>query len=800
VITRSADPGSRRPRLRHVRRSVGGAGARALVAAQLPAQPTALLGRRADLAEARALLGQPETRLLTLLGPGGTGKTRLGVALAALVAADFADGAAFVDLSAEREASGVLGRIAKALDLRDRPGMTPFEGLRAHVQDRQLLLLLDNFEQVVEAGVEVAQLLSACPRVKAIVTSRQALRIRWERVVPVQPLDLPELTVDDPEELRRFPAVQLFVGRARDRCPDFALSPENAAAVAEICRRLDGLPLAIELAAARSDVLSPAAILRRMEEPLDLLSDGPVDQPTRHQSLRATIEWSRAMLGPLEQQLFRALAVFRGGCTAAAAAAVIDPGNTPEGMLAQLTALASRSLLAVRPGHTGEPRFAMLETIREYAAEHLERAEDGAVLRRRQATFFADLVAPAEAGLLGPEQAEWLRRLDHEYDNMQAALEWAIDHDPRLGMRIGIATEKFWEIRGRLAEGRALMERLLAAPSTGEDRAERARAGWSVAHLTFLQADYPAARLQHERSLAVARSIEDHRTACAALDGLGLVAMCLGEQEVARERFEQELALARRSGDDAATARGLNNLGRVLHFVGELDRARALQEESLTIRRRLGDLWGQGIATSDLANVVLSQGHVAAARALQLDSLTIWVQLGSRWGTAYVFEGLAAVALAHSAPERTARLAGAAASLRAAIGGPISPVRARELERTVEMARRILGGERFDLDLAEGRDMDLARAVAYAREPDASVLAAIGQDASPTADDDPLSPREREVATLVARGLTNREIARALVISERTVDVHVARILSKLEFSSRTQVVAWMLRQPSEVR
>jgi DNA-binding CsgD family transcriptional regulator len=253
--------------------------------------------------------------------------------------------------------------------------------------------------------------------------------------------------------------------------------------------------------------------------------------------------------------------------------------------------------------------------------------------------------------------------------------------------------------------------------------------------------------------------------------------------------------VARRSGSDAATATGLNNLGRVLHYVGDLARARALQEESLEIRRRLGDLWGQGIATSDLANVVLSQGHVAAARTLQLDSLDIWVKLGSRWGSAYVFEGLAAVALALSAPEQTVRLAGAAAALRAAIGGPISPVRARELERTVDVARRIIGRERFEAGLAEGGEMDLDDAVSYARACGIGSAGPREPGATPAAADDILSPRELEVARLVARGMTNREIARALVISDRTVDVHVAHILAKLEFSSRTQVVAWMVRQ-----
>jgi predicted ATPase/DNA-binding CsgD family transcriptional regulator len=759
----------------------------------LPYQPTSLFGRDAALTAAHALLDRPDVRLVTVTGPGGTGKTRLALALAARLGDRFADGAVFVDLAPITAPTLVLSAIARALRLKEAPDQPLLDRLIGHLRDAELLLVLDNFEQLVPASPLLAELLAACPGLRMVVTSRQALRLRWEHVFPLAPLD-PDAALD------------LFVDRARAADPLFELAPDDAEVVAELCRRLDGLPLAIELAAAHANLLTPASMLERFDpsRALDFLGAGPPDQPTRQRTLRAAVAWSHDLLGGDERALFRRLAVFRGGFTLEAAGHVGGASDEPRGdALSLLSALVDKSLLRPVVGASGTAtRFTMLETIRAYAREQLDESGEAPLLASRHAEYFLSVAEQAETALRGPQQTAWLARLDAELPNLRAALDWAERSGAvELGLRLAGALWKFWEVHGHLREGGDRLSRFLSHPDAEHHPAARAAALRGAAHLAFLRADYDLARNLHEDDHHLRSDAGDRAGVAAALSGLGLVEMCCSRFEAARALVAEAAELQRALGDELSEAAALNNLGRVAYYEGDFDGALPLHERSAQIRRRLGDDWGLALAQADLADVLVERGELDAAREALDASAALWRKQANRWGLAYVLEGLAGVAAARGRVEDAFSLLASASRLRDAIGEPASPVRAGAVRRVLNRAL-----ERASLT----RDQ---RAAAWARGEALSVDDALHLlDASPPAPPVPartalpspvvashhpsavvpLSPREIEVARLVSQGLTNRQLSAQLIISERTADAHLAKILKKLGFSSRAQVAAWV--------
>jgi predicted ATPase/DNA-binding CsgD family transcriptional regulator len=616
----------------------------------LPPQPTPLIGRAGEIATLRARLLNPEVRLLTLTGPPGTGKTRLALAVAADVVEDFADGVWFVGLEAVREPDQVVAAIAQALDVRETAGQPLIETVAAHLDGRHLLLVLDNFEQVLAAGMEVARLLTACPDLTVLVTSRAPLRLRWEHELPVVPLMLPDPARRlDPREIRQSPAVELFRQRAVAARPDFCLSAANAADVARVCMALDGLPLAIELAAARVKVLPPHAILQRLEQRLRLLTSGPRDAPNRHRTLRAAIAWSYDLLSDEEQALLRRLGVFVGGCLPEAAEAVaegIGDGATEHTALDLLSALADQSLLRFDATPSGEPRLRMLETVREFALERLAAAGELTDTHHVHAAYFLALAEAAEPHLTGAEQATWLARLEAEHDNLRTALAWVLERGTgELALRLGGALGRFWIVRGHASEGRRWLERALAAGGNAP-MSRRATALHAAARLAWAQADFPAARAFAENSLALQQELGDTREIAATLNTLGTIAVREGDYAAGRDRFEDALALVRELGDTWRTAVALYNLGTVAVEQGDYPAARSFYEESLRLRRGLGDQAGIASSLDALGNLANVLGDHAAAQALCEEGLALRRGLGDRFAIAYSLWNLALAARA----------------------------------------------------------------------------------------------------------------------------------------------------------
>jgi predicted ATPase len=661
--------------------------------------------------------------LLTLTGPGGTGKTRLSLQVAAELIDQFSDGVFFVALAPISDPDLVPATIAQTLEIRDMGGRSALDGLKEYLRDRQMLLVLDNFEQILAAAAVVGELLGASRRLKVLVTSRAPLELRGEHELPVPPLALPDpRRLPTLDILSQYASVALFIERASAISPDFSVTNENAPAVAEICVRLDGLPLAIELAAARIRLLSPQAMLTRLERRLPLLTGGARNLPARQRTLRGAIAWSYDLLDDEEQMLFRRLATFVGGCTLEAAEAVCTgTGELPIDTLDGVASLLAKSLLQQREGRGSEPRFGMLETIREYGLERLEESRELAEARRRHAYYFLAMATEAGSKLKGHEQAYWLARLEADRDNLRAVLSWsqAGDGDEEVGLGLAGALLWFWNMRGSLDEARRWQDAVLARPATAPSLV-RARVLFSSGMVALSQSDLDRADGLLQESLDVARALGDPEGVPTALGGLSQLALARGDVARASAYAVEALALARAIGDHTMMALGLGSIGLIALSRGDVAHAETAFQESLALSRQIGDTHGTAWSLNYLGLLAIDAGDHDRGTLLIVESLGLRRQLDDNRGIAGCFEGLAHIAGGTGDPERAGRLLAAASALRDSLHAPLSGAELRRKDQTLSAVRRTLDVDAFERIWASGAALSLQDAIAYALEEPAS--------------------------------------------------------------------------------
>jgi predicted ATPase len=691
----------------------------------LPPQPTELIGREQELEQVRALLLAAGTRLVTLTGPGGTGKTRLAVQAAADVLESFPDGVWWVSLATVTDAARAPEAIAAALGVREQPGQPMLTTLSEHLGPRRTLLVLDNLEQLLAAGSDLAHLLETAPDLIVLATSREPLRLRGEREIPISPLPLPAPTAQiTVETALASPAVQLFVARAQAVKSNFALTAENAAAVVAICQQLDGLPLAIELAAARVRLLTPAALLGRLGRRLALLTGGARDLPERQQTLRAAIDWSYDLLAPPERALFARLAVFAGGCTFDAAAAVADAGaGSGIDLLDGLEGLVQKSLLRQSASPQDEPRFVMLETIREYALEQLAaQPEEASTVRAAHATFFQRLV---DEVVHSADQTTAYDRLEVEAANVRVALDW-LEDDQTSWSALDFAADLrwFWWVRGHLAEGQARLETVLRKCA---DAPPLLRAKGLSGLGTLLEASgaYDRAKTLYEEALALSRDAQDEAGVAEALDNLGTIASIDGDLERAETLRDEALALRRASGDTRGIAVSLNNLGQVAALEQQVERAVSLFEEARDLSLAAGDQWILATSLGNLGGALHRQARglnasapdgasteALDARASDLlrQALAIWRDLGDREGILDCLLALAEIATTED-PARAVMLLGAAEALAEATGYQLAPSEPERYQNLLSAMQAALDTEAFMAARRAGAGLNLDAAV-----------------------------------------------------------------------------------------
>jgi predicted ATPase/class 3 adenylate cyclase len=683
----------------------------------LPARLTTFVGRERELADITQLLDS--ARLVTLTGPGGTGKTRLAQKAASDVLDRFRDGVFFVDLAPITDPALVPSAILTAVGPRGGAGpRSELERLQIELRDREILLVLDNFEQVIDAAPAVAVILAAAQGIRVLATSRSPLRLEGEREVRVTPLDLPSTAEHVlPDDLFRFAAVALFVDRARAIDPGFGIDKGNAGVVVEICRRLDGLPLAIELAASRLRVLSPAGMLERLDRVLPMLSGGPRDLPDRQRTLRDTIDWSYRLLRPAVASLFERLCVFAAGFTIATAESVCDPEGALETTVMEgIEALLDASLVR-RSGAMGGPdRFEMLQAIREYGLERLQLGGEAEEVERRQAYHFLELAEASELGLRGPDLERLLGTLHVEHDNLRAALTWALQADQGdVALRLASALWRFWHLHGDLASGRRWMEQALALPSALGRSGIRAKALLAAGSLAYWQLDKPAMSAWYEDALAMFEDLEDEAgIAEATYDaafGLGI----RGRLEEAIGMLRGSKALFEKFGDRRAVADSLFGLAVMYRLRGDIELARETGEEALSIHREVGDLFGLIGSLYVVGTAAAQLGDMDTARAHFMETLAIEEAFGERTGVALSLDNLADMEISEGKAVRAMRLAGASEAIKEGVGGQAPPDLITLPDPRVR-ARPLLSEEEIRRAWEEGRAMSLEEAMAYARE------------------------------------------------------------------------------------
>ena len=811
----------------------------------LPAPRTSFVGREQEMLEVKRLI--PMTRLLTLAGVGGSGKTRMALEVARDLIGAYPDGVWMVALAPLSEEGLVAQEVAWALGVTERPGEPLADTVVDFLGDKDTLLVLDNCEHLIEAAARLAQyLLHSCPRLKVLATSREPLGIAGEVVWQVVPLSLPDR--DRPasvEDLMRYEALKLFVDRARLRLPDFELTEKNAGAVARVCRKLGGIPLAIELATARMGALAVEQVAQRLETSLDVLGGGSRTAAARQRTLRATLDWSHDLLSEDEKALFRRLSVFAGGWTLEAAEAVCSGGGVEqEDVLDLLGTLVDKSLVVAGATSSGALRYGMLEPIRQYAKELLEQGGQAEVVQGQHGAFFLALAEEAEPELAGTTQGVWAERLEAEHDNMREVLSWLLEHEEgETALLLGAALWRFWIVRGYLSEGTKWLERVLAEGDPAASPA-RVKALEGIGWLAQFQGEYKRASAIYEEMLELSRGLGDKGNMATALNSLGTVAAQQGDNELARNLlqenlkvieeleaegdpatplkkfyvsnllgylaindegdyargtilWEESLALAREVGDDYSVGITLGNLGHVALLQRDFERAKSRSEEALVFANELGSA-GVEIVPSACVNLglaTLGLGKLERAMGSFEEALVMSQDMGRTPQVIEALEGMASLAGARRKAAHAARLWGAAEATREVTGiSTFTPEEWALHEPHLALATSQLGDEAWQEALAEGRAMSLEEAAEYAlREEADRAVATIAQEHLASAEPmGNLTPREREIVLLVAQGLTNRQVSTELSISERTAGNHVAKILKKLGLRSRAQIASWV--------
>jgi len=766
----------------------------------LPAPLTSFVGREREIGEVRRLLAG--TRLLTLTGAGGCGKSRLALEVARTRLPDFPGGMWIVELAALSDAGLVPHAAAAALGVTEHAGRTVTDTLAGALGGNTLLLVLDNCEHLLTACADLAGvLLRECPGLHILATSREPLGLPGETIWRV-----PSLTVPDPlhlpphHRLAKFEAVRLFVERAAAVRPGFQVTADNAPAIAQVCHRLDGIPLAIELAAARVRALSVEQIAARLDDRFRLLTGGSRTALPRHRTLRAAMDWSYDLLAERERGLLARLSVFTGGWTLEAAEGVCaaESADASE-ILDLLTSLVDKSLVLVEL-RGGEARYELLETVRQYGEEHLGDGETAASIRRRHRDWYLTLAEQASAGLDGPHQKTCLDRMDREYGNLRSALEWSrgAAAEVEAGLRLAVHLQRFWEMRAYYAEARAWLDSMIAAGSTATPRL-RARALNTAGVLAYRQGDYQRTAALCSSALSLAEQHGDRYAAAQALHFLAHVRQSRGEYDQATEMMERSIKLYEEVNHRRGVANSVDCLGEVARSKGDYERAEILTARAMSLYGEIGDGRGQSHLLHNLGYIRLHQDRAAEARDLFQESLVRAQDLKSPRDVIMAIAGLAA-ASKNAAPARLARLLGAVGGLLEAAGVHLEPAEQAEFEETTASVRARLDDREFAAARAGGRLMTADDAAAEARgltTPSGPRGGAAGQ---PGVAETPLTAREGEVAALIAQGLSNREIAARLVIAERTAEGHVQSILNKLGFNSRAQIAAWAVEHGFRTR